>query len=145
MNHLLISQHVIFDESSFPFASSGTPPDDLDSLFSSSPAVRPIASPYPSSIAGTLEPDVAPHVAPAPPPSPGTLLAQPAPHTAPAPPLWRSLGFTLHRGPPGVPVPWIVYNSPPPPLPRHSLWSQPLSAHGSALASHYGGVRDPVV
>jgi hypothetical protein len=66
MNCLLISRHVVFDESSFPFVSSGTPPDDLDSLISSSPAVRPIAPPYPSSITGTSEPDAAPHVAPAP-------------------------------------------------------------------------------
>jgi hypothetical protein len=53
MNRLLISRHVIFDESSFPFASFDPPPDDLDSLFSSSPAVCPIAPPYPSSIVGT--------------------------------------------------------------------------------------------
>jgi hypothetical protein len=33
-SRLLVSQHVVFDESSFSFASSGTPPDDLDSLFS---------------------------------------------------------------------------------------------------------------
>jgi hypothetical protein len=59
-NCRLVSWHVVFDESSFPFASSDTPPDDLDSLFSSSHAVRPIAPPYPSSIAGTLEPRVAP-------------------------------------------------------------------------------------
>jgi hypothetical protein len=52
-NHLLISRHVIFDESSFPFASFDPPPDDLDSLFSSSPAVSPISPPYPSSIVGT--------------------------------------------------------------------------------------------
>jgi hypothetical protein len=39
MNRLLFSQHVIFDKSSFPFTSFGTPPDDLDSLFSSSSVV----------------------------------------------------------------------------------------------------------
>jgi hypothetical protein len=46
MNHLLISRHVVFDESSFPFASSDQPLDDLDSLFSSSPMVHAIAPPY---------------------------------------------------------------------------------------------------
>jgi hypothetical protein len=40
-------------------------------------AVRPIAPPYPASIASTLEPDVAPHTAPTP---------QPAPRVAPMPP-----------------------------------------------------------
>jgi hypothetical protein len=54
-NCLLISRHVVFDESSFPFASSDPPPDDLDSLFSSSPVVYPIAPPYPSSVVGTSE------------------------------------------------------------------------------------------
>jgi hypothetical protein len=53
MNHVLISRHVVFDESSFPFASSGPLPDNLDSLFSHSPVVCSIAPPYPSSIAGT--------------------------------------------------------------------------------------------
>jgi hypothetical protein len=69
-NHLLMSRHVVFDESSFPFASSDPPPDDLDSLFSSSSAVCPIAPPYPSSIAGTSEPVAVPHAAPVPPPAP---------------------------------------------------------------------------
>jgi hypothetical protein len=63
-NCLLVSRHVVFDESSFRFASSSTPPDDLDSLFSSSHVVCPIAPPYPSSIVGTLEPDAAPHAWP---------------------------------------------------------------------------------
>jgi hypothetical protein len=58
MNHLLISRHVIFGESSFPFASSDPPPDDLDSLFLSSPVICPIAPPYPSYIPGTLAPGV---------------------------------------------------------------------------------------
>jgi hypothetical protein len=76
-NCLLVSRHVVFDESSFPFASSDTPPDDLDSLFSSSHAVRPIAPPYPSSIAGTLEPNAAPHAALAAQPTPRTTLTSP--------------------------------------------------------------------
>jgi hypothetical protein len=74
-NRLLISQHIIFDEASFPFASSGTPPGDLDSLFSSSPTVCPIAPPYPSSTAGTSEPDVAPRAAPTPQPAPRAASA----------------------------------------------------------------------
>jgi hypothetical protein len=74
-NHLLVSRHIVFDESSFPFASSSTPPDDLDSLFLSSPAVCPIALTYPSSIAGTSEPDVTPRAAPAPQPAPRVASA----------------------------------------------------------------------
>jgi hypothetical protein len=79
-NCLLVSQNIIFDESSFSFASSDTPPIDFDSLFSSSHVVGLIAPPYPSSIVGTLEPNAAthaalahrltPHVAPVPPPMP---------------------------------------------------------------------------
>jgi hypothetical protein len=76
-NRLLISRRIVFDESSFPFASSDPPLDDLDSLFSSSLVVRLIAPRYPSSIAGTLEPVAAPCTAPTP---------QPTPHAAPAPP-----------------------------------------------------------
>jgi hypothetical protein len=72
-NHLLISRHIVYDESSYPFASSDPPPDDLDS-FSSSHAVQAIASPYPSFVAGTSETIALPRVAPVP---------QPAPHTAP--------------------------------------------------------------
>jgi hypothetical protein len=54
-NLLLVSRHVAFEELSFPFASSGTSLDDLDSLFTSSPTVPPIAPPYPSSIVGKSE------------------------------------------------------------------------------------------
>jgi hypothetical protein len=84
-NHLLISRHVVFNESSFPFASSDPPPDDLDSLFSSSPTFCPIAPPYPSSIAGTSEPIVAPHAGPAPQPTPHAALTPlPVPRVASA-------------------------------------------------------------
>jgi hypothetical protein len=65
-NSMLVSRHIVFDESLFPFASSGTPPDDLDSLFSSSPTVCLSAPPYPSSTTDTSEPNIVPHVAPAP-------------------------------------------------------------------------------
>jgi hypothetical protein len=65
-NRLLVSRHVVFDESSFPFASYDTPHDDLESRFSSSPVIHPIAPPYPTSIAGTLKPDAVPHMAPTP-------------------------------------------------------------------------------
>jgi hypothetical protein len=70
MNHLLVPRHVVFDESYFPFASSGPPPGDLDSLFSSNPAVHTITPPYLSSIVGTSETVAMPRVAPAPPPAP---------------------------------------------------------------------------
>jgi hypothetical protein len=105
-NRPLISRHVVFDESSFSFASSDPPPDDLDSLFSSSPAVCPIAPPNPSSIAGTSEPIVVPHAASAPQPVPRAAPAsQPSPRAAPAPPpATRGLGFSLHRAPPSVPA-----------------------------------------
>jgi hypothetical protein len=106
-NYVLISRHIVFDESSFPFASSDPPPDDLDSLFSSSPMVHAIAPPYPSSVAGTLEivtvpraaaaPQPVPHAAPTPQPEPhatptptpvprAARASSPAPHTAPAMP-----------------------------------------------------------
>jgi hypothetical protein len=78
-NRLLVSRHVVFNKSSFPFASSSTPPEDLDSLFSSSPPVPLIASPYLSSIVGTSEPDAAPHAAPAP-----QLASRAAPAPQPA-------------------------------------------------------------
>jgi hypothetical protein len=65
-NRLLISRHIIFNKSSFPFASSDPPPDDLDSLFSSSLAVHAITPPYTSSIADTSETVAMPHVTPAP-------------------------------------------------------------------------------
>jgi hypothetical protein len=48
MNHVLVSRHIFFDESSFPFNSFDTTHNNLDSLFSSSLAVPPIALPYPS-------------------------------------------------------------------------------------------------
>jgi hypothetical protein len=86
MNHLLVSRHVVLDESSFLFASYSTHPDDLDSLFSSSLIVRPIAPPYPSSITGTSKPDAAPRAAPVPPPVPhAALMSSSVPHVAPAP------------------------------------------------------------
>jgi hypothetical protein len=93
-NRLLVSRHVVFDESSFPFVSSSTPPHDLDSVFSSSPVVRPIAPPYPSSIAGTSKPNVAPHAAPAPQLTP---LAAPAPTP-------RAASTSRFTEPPGVPA-----------------------------------------
>jgi hypothetical protein len=93
-NRLLVSWHIVFDESSFPFASSGTPLDDLDSLFSSSHAVRPIAPLYPSSIAGTLEHDATPRAALAPQLTPGP---KPTPHAAPAPPLTRPRRLRLRH------------------------------------------------
>jgi hypothetical protein len=161
MNRLLISRHVVFDESSFPFTSSDPPPNDLDSLFSSSPAVCPIGSPYPSSIAGTSEPVAMPHAAPVPQPAtraaptPRPCHAQHRINASPSPP-WCTSNDIRHprRSPlapgrrsttpspwlvtlaartrwslvvlPRSPSPWIVYNSLPPPLPRHCLQSRPL-------------------
>jgi hypothetical protein len=91
-NRLLISRHV-FDESSSLFASSDPPPDDLDSLFLSSPAVHTIAPPNPSSVAGISKtvampcaalasrptPRAAPTSTPAPPAAPAPTLAAPTP------------------------------------------------------------------
>jgi hypothetical protein len=86
MNRLLISRYVVFDESSFPFASSDPSPlNDLNFLFSSSPAVHAIAPLYPSSVAGTSETVAAPRAAPAPQLAPPA--SPPAPRTAPVPPL----------------------------------------------------------
>jgi hypothetical protein len=174
---MLIPRYVIFDESSFPFASSDPPPDDLDSLFSFSPAVCPIAPPCLSSITGTSEPVTgprealtlqpashvvpAPHAAPTPQPPPrAASMSPPTPRAASAsrfteppwcisddiqpprrspltlghwsttPSLWLVTPAARTRWSPvmlpGSPSPWIVYSSPPPPLPRHCLWSRPL-------------------
>jgi hypothetical protein len=71
---------LVFDESSFPIASSGTPPDDLDSLVSFSSTVHAIALPYPSSVAGTSETVAMPCVAPTPSSVP---LVAPTPPSAP--------------------------------------------------------------
>jgi hypothetical protein len=86
MNYMLVSRHVIFDESSFPFASSGPPPDDLESLFLSSSTVHAIAPPYPTSIVGTSETVAMPRVALEPQPISRAALVPPLmPHAAPAP------------------------------------------------------------
>jgi hypothetical protein len=75
-NRIIISRHVIFDESSFPFASPGNPPPDyLDILFEPSPTVSPIATLPSSPVAGTSPPAVAPRA---------VLTLQPAPHATPA-------------------------------------------------------------
>jgi hypothetical protein len=87
-NRLFVSRHVVFDESSFPFASSGTPLSNFDSLFPFSPTVPPIAPPYPSSIAGTSETVARPCTASTPPP---------VPHAAPTPQLLVELHNPLSR------------------------------------------------
>jgi hypothetical protein len=61
---MLISRHVVFNKSPFPFAFSNPPPDDLDPLFSSSPVVHPIAQTYPSSIVDTSVTVAMPRAAP---------------------------------------------------------------------------------
>jgi hypothetical protein len=98
MNRVLISRHVIFDELSFPFASSGPPPNDLDSLFSSSPIVHVIAPPYPSSAAGTSETIAMPRVAPA-----STTAPRMAPTPQPMPRVAPVSMTTLRMAP--VPTP----------------------------------------
>jgi hypothetical protein len=81
MNLLLISRPVVFDESSFPFASSSPPPDDLDSLFSSDLAVLVIAPPYPSSVAGTSKTTAVPCTASMSTTAPrAASVSTPAPH-----------------------------------------------------------------
>jgi hypothetical protein len=90
-------RHVVFDESSFPFASYDTPHDDLESRFSSSPVIHPIAPPYPTSIAGTLKPDAVPHMAPTP------QLTRTRGPSAPAR-TTCALGLMIHRAPLGVPA-----------------------------------------
>jgi hypothetical protein len=152
MNHLLITRHVIFDESPFPFASSDPPPDDLDSLFSSSPVGYLIVPPYPSSIAGTSELVTVPHAALTPHPAPRAASAshfieppwctsdviQP-PRRSPltpdrlstTPSPWLVTTAARTRWSlivlPGSPSPLTVYNSQSLSLPRHCLRSRPLS------------------
>jgi hypothetical protein len=124
MNRLLVSQHVVFDKSSFPFASSATPPNDLDSLFLFSPTVHAIAPPYPSSVAGTSEtvampratsaPPPVPHAAPAPtrPPTPRTTLGPRPRHAQPRRPRPRHAWPRLHASPS---PPWSTSNNIRPP------------------------------
>jgi hypothetical protein len=154
MNLLLVSQHIIFDESSFPFASSDMLPNDLNSLFSSNHAPRLTpndhtrahvarhpslchtwhrccrlrlcprhaqsqlhASPNPLVYqrrlpVTTLEPSrdkLSVH-------HPVTVASDPT-----APTQWSPI-MLLES-----PSPWIIYNSPPPLLPRHFHRSRPLS------------------
>jgi hypothetical protein len=132
MNRVLISRHVIFDELSSPFASSGPPLNDLDSLFSSSPTVHAIAPPYPSSAAGTSETIAMPRVAPV---SMTTLRMAPAPTPARhrrhrriivcATPV---LGFTLH------PSPLVCQRWHPAPALEPPL---PMSGHQSTTSSSW--------
>src|SRR6185312_8911537 len=57
---ILISRHVVFDESDFPYSTSSTPSPDpeLDSLFSTDPVVQPPVSvrPFPAGFPGTSAP-----------------------------------------------------------------------------------------
>jgi hypothetical protein len=122
MNRMLVSRHVVFDESSFPFASFGTPPDDLDPPAPSAAQClhprhmqpRLHASPSPS---WCTSDDIRP-----PRRSPlasGRRSTTPSPWlvTPVAPARWSLVML------PGSLCTWIVYNSPPPLLPRHCLWS----------------------
>jgi hypothetical protein len=135
MNHLLVSRYAIFDESSFLFASSDTPPDDLDSLFSSTPTVRSIAPPYPSSIVDTLEPHVVPHAAPAPahatrgPGAPArTTCGHGATNCATC-----GLALMLHRAPTGVSATTFV------PRARLSVYNPIIVAHDPKNCLEGGG------
>jgi hypothetical protein len=133
MNRVLISRHV-FDESSFPFASSNPPPNDLDSLCSSNNDTRPRHR-RPFLRLRHAQPRL--HASPSPPlctnddirlprrspPAPGRRSTTPSPWlvTPTAPTQWSLVVL------PGSPSPWIVYSSPPTPLPQHCFRSRPLS------------------
>jgi len=93
---VLISRHVVFDESDFPYSTSSTPSSDseLESLFSPDLVVQPPLSvyPFPAGFPGTPAPplvifaapraapvpSVAPHAAPVPSVAPCAALVSPA-------------------------------------------------------------------
>jgi len=102
---VLISQHVVFDESDFPYSASSTPSPDpeLESLFPTDPVVQPPfpVCPFPAGFPGTPAPfpvipavpsaapvpAVAPRAAPGPPILPRAAPVSPAaPRAAPVPP-----------------------------------------------------------
>jgi hypothetical protein len=127
-NHVLMARHV-FDESSFPFASSGPPPDNLDSLFSSSPVIHAIAPPYPSSVAGISETVVMPCAAPAPQPMPRVApMSLPTPCAAPTPmPASAICGPSLCHAWPRRPCPRHErHRRPCPPAPFAAPVPQPV-------------------
>ena len=111
---VLISRHVVFDESDFPFSTTSTPATDLGlkSLFPTDPVVQPplserSASPPPACFHDAPAPfpvvPVAPRGAPefpAAPTSPAVPYAAPAPPTAPCAVSVPPLCHTMPRRPP---------------------------------------------
>src|SRR6185295_4448568 len=92
---VLISRHVVFNESDFPYSTSSTPSPDpeLKSLFPTDPVVQPPlpVCPFPTGFPGTPAPfpviPAAPRAAPGPPVVPGAAPGSPAvPRAAPVPP-----------------------------------------------------------
>jgi hypothetical protein len=122
---VLISRHVVFDESDFPFSSSSTPtPDpDIESMFSD-PVVQLPVSVFPFSTGSFGTPPVlAPPVAPEPPPAPPAV---PVPFVAPDVGLVPSMAPVSPvplAAPPAASVPTAPLAEPhvaptPPPAPR---------------------------
>src|SRR6185312_7388252 len=102
---VLISRHVVFDESDFPYSTSSTPSPDpeLASLFPTDPVVQPPlpVCPFPAGF----------HGAPAPlPVIPAALSAGPvpavAPRAAPGPPVVPRTDPVSPAAPRAVPVPF---------------------------------------
>ena len=89
---VLISRHVVFDESDFPYSTSTPPDPELESLFPSDPVVQPPLSvcPFPAGFPGAPAPlpviPAAPSAAPGPPVVPRAHPVSPAaPRAAPVP------------------------------------------------------------
>jgi hypothetical protein len=84
-NQIIISRHVIFDETAFPFVERDDPstPATLEFLDASDTVLAPIGSPHkflsagPSSGASTCAPDASPR--------PSPMTSSPAPRAAPSP------------------------------------------------------------
>src|SRR6185312_15114513 len=104
---VLISRHIVFDESDFPYSTSSTPSPDpeLESLFSTDPVVQPPlpVCPFPAGFPG----------APAPlPVIPATPIAAPvpvvAPSAAPGPPVVPCAVPGSPAVPRAVPVPLLA-------------------------------------
>ena len=141
---VLISRHVMFDESDFPYSTSSIPSPDLELeyLFSTDPVVQPPlhVCPFPAGFPGAPAPlpvipaapsaapvpAVAPRAAPGPPVVPCAALGSPAvPRAAPVPPpapAWYAQPVQVYRRRSApTPAPPPAPEAPAAPTPEPSL------------------------
>jgi hypothetical protein len=101
---VLISQHVVFDESDFPYPTSSTPSPDpeLETLFPTNPVVQPPlpVCPFPAGFPGTPAPSPVIPAAPSAGPVPAV-----APRAVPVPPVVPRADPVSPAAPRAAPVP----------------------------------------